>query len=44
MADLEFNRQDIENLAQKLASLWDKFSPQERDSAASHLRECRGQS
>jgi hypothetical protein len=31
MADLEFNKQDIENLAQKLATLWDKFSPQERD-------------
>lgn len=30
MADLEFNRQDIENLAQKLATLWDVFSPQER--------------
>ncbi len=31
MADLEFNKQDIVNLAQKLATLWDKFSPQERD-------------
>jgi hypothetical protein len=31
MADLEFNRQDIQNLAQKLATLWDQFSPQERD-------------
>lgn len=31
MANLEFNRRDIENLAQKLATLWDKFSPQERD-------------
>ena len=30
MANLEFNKQDIENLAQKLATLWDKFSPQER--------------
>lgn len=30
MANLEFNRQDIENLAQRLASLWDQFSPQER--------------
>ena len=31
MADLEFNKQDIEDLAQKLATLWDRFSPQERD-------------
>jgi hypothetical protein len=31
MADLEFNKQDIVDLAQKLATLWDKFSPQERD-------------
>ena len=30
MANLEFNKQDIQNLAQKLATLWDKFSPQER--------------
>jgi hypothetical protein len=31
MANLEFNKQDIVNLTQKLATLWDKFSPQERD-------------
>jgi hypothetical protein len=30
MADLEFNKQDIQNLAQKLATLWGEFSPQER--------------
>ena len=30
MANLEFNKQDIENLTQKLATLWDVFSPQER--------------
>jgi len=30
MANLEFNKQDIQNLAQKLATLWDKFSPKER--------------
>jgi hypothetical protein len=30
MADLEFNRQDIENLTQKLATLWGVFSAQER--------------
>ena len=30
MANLEFNKQDIQNLAQKLATPWDKFSPQER--------------
>ena len=30
MADLEFNRQDIEGLTQKLATLWPTFSPQER--------------
>lgn len=31
MADLEFNKQDVENLTQKLATLWDKFSQQERN-------------
>lgn len=31
MADLEFNRQDIANLAQKLATLWGEFSAQERE-------------
>ena len=31
MADLEFNKQDIVNLTQKLAALWDNFSPQERN-------------
>ena len=31
MADLEFNRQDIENLAQRLATLWDQFSSRERE-------------
>jgi hypothetical protein len=30
MADLEFNKKDIENLAQKLATLWGDFSEQER--------------
>jgi hypothetical protein len=30
MADLEFNKQDIANLAQKLASHWGDFSEQER--------------
>jgi hypothetical protein len=30
MADLEFNRQDIANLAQKLANHWGDYSPQER--------------
>jgi hypothetical protein len=31
MADLEFNKQDIENLAQKLATLWNMFSSTERE-------------
>jgi hypothetical protein len=30
MADLEFNRQDIESLTQKLAQLWPILSPTER--------------
>jgi hypothetical protein len=30
MADLEFDRRDIEGLTQKLAKLWPDFSPQER--------------
>jgi hypothetical protein len=30
MADLEFSREDIEGLTQKLASLWPDFSAQER--------------
>jgi hypothetical protein len=30
MDDLEFNRQDIENLAQKVASLWPTLSERER--------------
>lgn len=30
MADLEFNRGDIESLTQKLAGLWPNLSPQER--------------
>ena len=31
MANLEFSKQDIQSLAQKLATLWGQFSPQERD-------------
>jgi hypothetical protein len=31
VADLEFNQQDIENLARRLATLWDQFSSQERE-------------
>lgn len=31
MADLEFSRQDIENLTQKVASLWPTLSDTERD-------------
>ena len=42
MADLEFNQQDIVDLAQKLATLWDDFSDKNA-TAAGHLRECRGQ-
>lgn len=45
MADLEFNKKDIEGLAQKLATLWGKFSQQERAlllaifaSAAGHVK------
>lgn len=45
MADLEFNKKDIENLAQKLATLWGQFSQQERAlllaifaSAAGHVK------
>ena len=30
MADLEFSRQDIENLTQKLAALWPNLNEQER--------------
>lgn len=30
MADLEFSREDIEGLTQKLASLWPRFSATER--------------
>jgi hypothetical protein len=30
MAELEFSREDIEGLTQKLASLWPEFSAQER--------------
>jgi hypothetical protein len=30
MADLEFSRQDIESLTQKLAALWPNLNPQER--------------
>lgn len=30
MADLGFNRQDIEGLIEKLATLWPTFRPQER--------------
>ena len=43
MADLEFNKQDIENLAQKLATLWGVFQPTRTRSAAGHLRDGRGQ-